>query len=215
MVVTRVLNIFALAFIAAFSGMLMLAVDWAGLHNPCIVERKCDILEVAFHRHPLWDHPSWWTASVTAYLALLGVYFLWSMIHLVEDLRDATEIRHFYRNRLGISDRLMATMTWPEVLQRIVLLQQHIRLCIVRDLTAHDICARIMRRENFLIGMLNKVTLPCFPRRLQPGAPHLPLGAYPVACALGEPCRRGLNPSRSSRVSIGHGAANKDLLVDD
>ena len=31
------------------------------------------------------------------------------------------------------------------------------RLCAARDLTEHDIVARIMRRENYLIGMLNKV----------------------------------------------------------
>ena len=79
------------------------------------------------------------------------------MFEQVEELQDAAEMRHFYHNRLGISDRLVATMSWSEVLQRVVLLQQHIRLCIVRDLTAHDICARIMRRDNFLIGMLNKV----------------------------------------------------------
>lgn len=41
------------------------------------------------------------------------------------------------------------------------------RLCISRDLTEHDIVSRIMRKENFLIGMLNKgvlalhVSLPC------------------------------------------------------
>jgi hypothetical protein len=75
----------------------------------------------------------------------------------VEEIRDACEIRHFYQNKLGISDRSVSTTTWPEVLQRIVLLQQHIRLCVVRDLTAHDICARVMRKDNMLIGMLNKV----------------------------------------------------------
>ena len=31
------------------------------------------------------------------------------------------------------------------------------RLCVSRDLSEHDIVARVMRRENYLIGMLNKV----------------------------------------------------------
>jgi autophagy-related protein 9 len=30
---------------------------------------------------------------------------------------------------------------------------------MARDLTEHDIVARIMRKENYLIGMLNKVRL--------------------------------------------------------
>ena len=37
--------------------------------------------------------------------------------------------------------------------------QKTTRLCIVRDLTEHDIVSRIMRKENFLIGMLNRGVL--------------------------------------------------------
>ncbi len=46
--------------------------------------------------------------------------------------------------------------------------QNTTRLCIVRDLTEHDVVSRIMRKENYLIGMLNKGVLalhvgtPCF-----------------------------------------------------
>lgn len=37
--------------------------------------------------------------------------------------------------------------------------QNTTRLCIVRDLTEHDVVSRIMRKENYLIGMLNKGVL--------------------------------------------------------
>jgi len=40
-----------------------------------------------------------------------------------------------------------------------VRVQEQTRLCITRDLTAHDIVNRIMRKENYLIGMLNKHVL--------------------------------------------------------
>ena len=36
------------------------------------------------------------------------------------------------------------------------------RLCVSRDLSEHDIVARVMRRENYLVGMLNKVGDTCF-----------------------------------------------------
>lgn len=35
--------------------------------------------------------------------------------------------------------------------------QRTTRLCIVRDLSEHDVVSRIMRKENYLIAMLNKV----------------------------------------------------------
>ena len=38
--------------------------------------------------------------------------------------------------------------------------QRSTRLCVVRDLSEHDIVSRIMRKENYLIGMLNKVRMP-------------------------------------------------------
>lgn len=37
--------------------------------------------------------------------------------------------------------------------------QKTTRLCIVRDLTEHDIVSRIMRKDNYLIGMLNQGVL--------------------------------------------------------
>ena len=48
-------------------------------------------------------------------------------------------------------------MTWPEVARRIVDVQKQTRLCIARDLSEVDVVARIMRKENYLIGLLNKV----------------------------------------------------------
>jgi autophagy-related protein 9 len=50
-------------------------------------------------------------------------------------------------------------MGWPTLVDKIVQLQQHERLCIVRQLSAHDIVSRIMRKENYLIGLLNKGVL--------------------------------------------------------
>lgn len=35
--------------------------------------------------------------------------------------------------------------------------QRRHRLCMARDLSEHDIVARVMRKENYLVGMLNKV----------------------------------------------------------
>ena len=51
------------------------------------------------------------------------------------------------------------TIPWPDLARRLVAAQRSTRLCAVRDLTEADIVARIMRKENFLIGMLNKGVL--------------------------------------------------------
>ena len=60
------------------------------------------------------------------------------------------------QHRLGLSPRQLSTVTWPEVARRIVDAQKQTRLCIARDLSEVDVVARIMRKENYLIGLLNK-----------------------------------------------------------
>lgn len=42
----------------------------------------------------------------------------------------APQVRHFVHNKLGVSDRCMAMMTWAELLHKVVLVQRTTRLCI-------------------------------------------------------------------------------------
>lgn len=60
---------------------------------------------------------------------------------------------------LAVSENELQTIEWPMLVDKIVQLQQHERLCVVRQLSAHDIVSRIMRKENYLIGLLNKGVL--------------------------------------------------------
>lgn len=75
------------------------------------------------------------------------------------EVRALAEVRHFYAAELGLSERALRAATWPEVAARLVAAQRSVRLCISRDLTELDIMARIMRRENYLIAMLNRGVL--------------------------------------------------------
>lgn len=47
-------------------------------------------------------------------------------------------------------------MPWATILEKVVQVQNSQQLCIVKDLSAHDVVMRLMRKENYLIGMLNK-----------------------------------------------------------
>lgn len=47
-------------------------------------------------------------------------------------------------------------MPWTTILEKVVQLQNSERLCVVKNLSAHDVVMRLMRKENYLIGMINK-----------------------------------------------------------
>ena len=40
--------------------------------------------------------------------------------HLVAEVRGLAEVRHFCNHKLGLSERQLATATWPEVAHRLV-----------------------------------------------------------------------------------------------
>ena len=80
-------------------------------------------------------------------------------------------MRTFFSDKLAVDDADLHVTTWDEICVKLIELQRTARLCIVKDqLTAHDIANRIMRKDNFLIALVNRDLLP-----LQPvaGAPSL------------------------------------------
>ncbi|WIA21708.1 hypothetical protein OEZ85_000874 [Tetradesmus obliquus] len=170
--VGRLLNLTALAFTILFSGCLLLAVNWAALRSECLVPHdphaSCDILDVALHKQPWREHSGVLVALVALYLTLCGLYWLWSAVQLVVELRDVLEVKHFINNKLGISDRQIRSMTWSELLHRLVLVQRSSRLCAARDLDELDVVGRIMRKDNYLIGMLNAGVLGLYVRGCGP-----------------------------------------------
>lgn len=105
-------------------------------------------------------------------LWLFAFYFMWKSLQYVLDLRRLTHVRDFYIHLLNIPDEDMQTITWQEVVARIMVLRdQNVRTTRTMTpqnqrwvlgsqskerLDASDIANRLMRRENYMIAMINK-----------------------------------------------------------
>lgn len=156
----------SLGFTIGFSGFLVLFVNWQGLLSAkCGIDainegnfHNCDLVKEALYEHPLTPFTLVKFFFVT-YLVLFSLYWLFCFLRFFAQLRDILEVRHFIHNSLGVTDNELQTMAWPTLVDKIVQVQQHERLCVVRPLSAHDIVSRIMRKENYLIGLLNKGVL--------------------------------------------------------
>jgi autophagy-related protein 9 len=84
-------------------------------------------------------------------------YLIWNVLRLAYELPELKEMRVFCALKLGLSDRDFWTITWPEIMQRLKHVQETgTKLSFTRKLDERDIVARIMRKENYLIGMMNK-----------------------------------------------------------
>lgn len=76
-------------------------------------------LQVAFNPHP-FSRITLWVALCCIYLTFISCHWLHTALHAFLDVRNAAEMRHFVQHRLGLSERQLKTVTWPEMAKRIV-----------------------------------------------------------------------------------------------
>lgn len=101
------------------------------------------------------------------------------MFQYAYDFRHLRHMQNFYRYLLEISDTDIQTVSWQEIVKRLMLLRDSnpATAAAVKDkhrrflgsqskqrMDAHDIANRLMRRENYMIALINKdildLTLP-------------------------------------------------------
>lgn len=163
-VTARILNIIALAFTILASGFLLVGLDRQALREAtCLWHGECRFWDVAVKTKVFQDGFTLWNVACSCYLIVVTAYWAFSLTHFVQELRGFIEVRHFFITHLGMTDRVVASSSWPEVASRVVASQASVRLCITKDLSELDLVERIMRRENYLIGMLDAGILSLHP----------------------------------------------------
>ncbi|KAK7284106.1 hypothetical protein RJT34_18845 [Clitoria ternatea] len=164
-IIKWIVELLSLGFTICFSGFFLLYVDWNGLRNAkCGMDavesgiKPCDLAKEALHQHPLT--PLTLTkAIIVGYLGIFSIYWIFCFLRFFAQLKDTLEIRRFYYNSLHVTDNEIQTIPWATIIEKVVQVQSSRQLCVVKDLSAHDIVTRLMRKENYLIGMLNKGVL--------------------------------------------------------
>ncbi|KAK4407217.1 Autophagy-related protein 9 [Sesamum angolense] len=101
---------------------------------------------------------------------LFSVYWIFCFLRFFAQLKETLKIRRFYYNSLHVTDNEIQTMPWSLILEKVVQVQRFQQLCVVKDLSIHDVVMRLMRKENYLIGMLNKGVLALPISQWVPGA---------------------------------------------
>nr|XP_016484338.1 PREDICTED: autophagy-related protein 9-like isoform X2 [Nicotiana tabacum] len=161
-IIKWIFELLSLAFTICFSGFFLLYVDWNGLRNAkCGMDavesgiKQCNLANEALHLHPL-KPLTLFKAIVLGYLGIFSVYWIFCFLRFFAQLKETLAIRQFYYRSLHVTDNEIQTIPWASILERVVQLQELQQLCVVKNLSIHDVVMRLMRKENYLIGMLNK-----------------------------------------------------------
>lgn len=115
----------------------------------------------------------------TLLLWLFTLFWIGKLLQYALDFRRLRHMHDFYHHLLGVSDADIQTISWQEVVSRLMTLRdanpstagaisaKHRRFIGTQSkqrMDAHDIANRLMRKENYLIALFNKdildLTLP-------------------------------------------------------
>ena len=118
------------------------------------------------------------SGSTNVLIWLFALFWIWKFFQLFFDIRRLRHMQQFFHHLLDLSDADIQTVSWQEIVKRLMLLrdsnattaahnERHRRFVGSQSkqrMDAHDIANRLMRRDNYLIAMINKdildLTLP-------------------------------------------------------
>jgi autophagy-related protein 9 len=153
----------SLGFTIGFSVFLFAFVNWNALLQ-CHDEQTCQDINIALVTNPFDQTPTMFLFFIFMYTIVFSGLLVYMCFSAVNEISDALEMSTFYRETLGLSLQDLEHIQWFEVVQRVTELHAHGSYKVVEkeELTVHDVALRIMRKENYLIGLINKNTLDLF-----------------------------------------------------
>lgn len=156
---SRLLNMATVMFVVGFSTYLSTCIDYSR------VSSSTRLSEVQYPQcmSRLGFFPSF-------LLWLFTLFWFMKLIQYVYDIQRLLDLKSFYFHLLNISEAEMQTISWQLVVKRLMLLRDQNpttsttarhsdRLLGTQSkqrMDPHDIANRIMRKENYLIAMINK-----------------------------------------------------------
>ena len=169
-VLTRIIDLVILVFIIAFTIFLKWGIDYNQF--------------MQIHHHDDEPHltlsdliiPHFYTTKVPFFVKFLvfgfSIYVILRSIQLYFDcVYKLREVKNFYKHLLNVGDTELMTISWKTIVEKLMLLKDYNSLTsttrpvenhYINDLSskirlnAHDIANRIMRRENYMIALINK-----------------------------------------------------------
>eukprot|EP00357_Protocruzia_adherens_P027133 CAMPEP_0115008128 /NCGR_PEP_ID=MMETSP0216-20121206/21694_1 /TAXON_ID=223996 /ORGANISM="Protocruzia adherens, Strain Boccale" /LENGTH=677 /DNA_ID=CAMNT_0002375409 /DNA_START=238 /DNA_END=2271 /DNA_ORIENTATION=+ len=153
----RLVDILSLSFTLGFCVLILCYINWTDILQ-CRDERSCDGINI-FIDQPFKEF-GLYHAFILYSILIFIVYLVWHVYCYAIFVREMIEMRSLFIDRLRIRDDDLFSLKWSDIVDRLAEMQKKYRYCIVKDeLTALDIASRIMRKENYLVAMVNSGVL--------------------------------------------------------
>lgn len=145
---SRVLQMATVLFVVVFASYLYSCIDYTRLYG---ARTLTDIRRPQCIAHMSWVH--------RLLLWVFGILWVLKLFQYASSLRRLWELHDFYKYMLEIEESELQTISWPHVVDRLARLPASNLATAGGALDAHSIVNRIMRQENYMIGLYNKSVL--------------------------------------------------------
>mmetsp|Transcript_28753 Transcript_28753/g.66354 ORF Transcript_28753/g.66354 Transcript_28753/m.66354 type:complete len:759 (-) Transcript_28753:221-2497(-) len=158
----KLLNISSVIFTLVFSAIFLVFIDWRALWS---CTPHCG--ETVLFRADAHSDQPFYLAVVACFLTVLSAYCLHCTCFFVYDTHRASAMYSFVNKSLGISEQELATIEWQNFTAKLLEFQEkHQGRFFLEPHNEHDIVSRIMRKDNYLIALLDhpdKLIVPTLP----------------------------------------------------
>lgn len=100
--------------------------DWGRITHSIHLEW----LQVGIIKDPLAGPWTTWKILCVIYLLLFSAYWLYNLVHVGAELKTAADIHQFTTTKLGLSERQLQTVSWPNIARRLVEVRS-ILICLI------------------------------------------------------------------------------------
>lgn len=155
-ILSEVCGVISLGFTVVFSVFLIAFIDWTALAH-CKDEHSCSADQNIIGHNPFRETPGLWNIMISLYFLIFGGMWCWKCWSAYHTVLKGFEMEKFYREKLGIKYQELCDLAWFQVIDRLITLHDHgaLRIVMKDKLELHDIVLRIMRKDNYMIALVN------------------------------------------------------------
>lgn len=151
-ILNAVCNLGIVVFMVFFSTFIGFCIDYSKFSNPDMkfIGEAVDFQKCSTDMQLI---PK--TLFILFCIAAIGKLFL-----IIKGVPKLLYIHKFYVEKLGVSEKRLQTLDWNDILERLRSIPRRLPGSVkVEELDAYVISNRIMRKENYMIALINKKVL--------------------------------------------------------
>jgi autophagy-related protein 9 len=130
-------------------------INWNLIISTCINEHQCDLdiinyINLDFNK----------SIYFIAFYSLLILYYSIFLINSVKSLLNMKYIKYVYESKLKVRQKDLENIKFNEIMEKLIELQKADNYCRIKEhISKFDIVSRIVRKENYIVGMMSTNTI--------------------------------------------------------